>query len=636
MPSPFIAPPRRTCRCAFALSAALLASFLVSVGCSTRKKAPAPVTRYQALPPKEVPAFLRGTIFERSDLVDLDPLVISGFGLVVNLEGTGDNTQVPTPVRTYMVREMVKRGFGSKLLPGFERTSPEDVLRDPRTAIVRADAIIPPGARRGEFIDVRVTTLPGSNTSSLSHGILYRTELKIGGANPMAPGETINVIALAQGPVLVNPAYALSTRHEDPAARRSLRTGWVLDGGQLQEPRPLTLRLRQPDRRIARLTEGRIDNRFSIYKDDLRDRTAAAQDEAIVRVSIPPRFRGDWNHFSGLMLHLYYDSSPQFVAQKAQELAQEAVLPNAPLLNISYCWEGLGAKALPFITPLMTHEKPEVAFAAARAAAFLGDASAPLALAAMARSDQHPFQLNAVQALGALDPSPAISGMLRQLLESNQNTVRIEAYRVLAAQRDSAVISQVVDERFVLDIVPSGGEPLVYATRSGIPRIALIGPRPTLAQPFVYTTMDDRLTLTSNRDGQAITLFFRPGRGETPARVLSRADLAEVIARLGGDQRAGSAALKFTYGDIVAILQELCDQKHVVASTASRSQSTPARFVLQQPPAVAEAILEAPVIPEQSRPAGTGAATQPTALDLSTIAAPSPEPAGGAEAGRPN
>ena len=58
---------------------------------------------------------------------------------------------------------------------------------------------------------------------------------------------------------------------------------------------------------------------------------------------------------------------PEVLAVRAQKLADEAVKPNAMLQDISYCWEGLDKAALPVLGKLMTHENPDVAFAAARA-----------------------------------------------------------------------------------------------------------------------------------------------------------------------------------------------------------------------------------------------------------------------------
>lgn len=579
------------------------------VGCNPHKKRlEKPVTRYQAMPPKQVPEYLRGSLLEVTDVIDIDPQVVSGFGLVVNLDDTGDNTQIPTPVRDYMVREMVKRGFGSKLQPGFETTSPEEVLRDPRTAIVRVDGVIMPGARRGDTIDVRVTALPTSATTSLAGGELYRPELKLGGANPMAPGVPVNPLVMGQGAVFTNPAYVLSSNSNEPGARRSLRTGWVLDGGRVMETRPLMLRIRQPERRMSRAVEARIEARFAQFKENQRDRVAASQDEGMVKVHIPPLFVGDWEHFAGLMSHLYFDSSPQFVAFKAAQLAEAAVQPEAPLLDISFCFEGLGQGALPFMVPLMTHEKPDVAFAAARAAACLGDPAAPTVLANMALDSKNPFQVNAIRALGTLPSSPEVAGMLRQLLDTDQTMVRIEAYRVLIAQRDPSVYSRVINESFVLDLLPSGGKPLVVASRTGMPRIALIGPKPLVEQPFNFTTFDDRLTMASEGAGQPVTIFYRPPDGTQPAKVLSRPDLGEIIARLGGDESA-RGPLRFGYTQVVAVLQAMADQQYLVARTSDTKLA--ATFVLQSAPALADSIIDAPAIAEQTRPAGEGAAPPP-------------------------
>ena len=51
----------------------------------------------------------------------------------------------------------------------------------------------------------------------------------------------------------------------------------------------------------------------------------------------------------------------------------KAEKPNARLVDITYCWEAIGSAALPFISKLITDPSPKVAFAAARAGAFIGD-----------------------------------------------------------------------------------------------------------------------------------------------------------------------------------------------------------------------------------------------------------------------
>src|SRR5207302_5725557 len=128
---------------------------------------------------------------------------------------------------------------------------------------------------------------------------------------------------------------------------------------------------------------------------------------------------------------------------KARLLAEEAKKPGASLEDISYCFEGIGKPALAFLAPLLLDKRPEVAFAAARAAAYIGDDSmaAENSLFDMARTAHHPFQLNAVQVLGSLRNNEALNHLLRELLESDETLVRVEAYKILARNHDPSIYS---------------------------------------------------------------------------------------------------------------------------------------------------------------------------------------------------
>src|SRR3712207_5426114 len=101
-----------------------------ATGCSSTKQAPKNTPRYQALPPKKVPPFLKDTIFEHTELVNVEAFPVSGYGLVANLDGTG-NSDAPNAVRQYMIKEMQRHGLGSSRQPGMEDATPERILRDP-------------------------------------------------------------------------------------------------------------------------------------------------------------------------------------------------------------------------------------------------------------------------------------------------------------------------------------------------------------------------------------------------------------------------------------------------------------------------------------------------------------------------
>ena len=397
-----------------------------AVGCASRK----PIARTSAHPnlgPKKVPAYLKGSVYELVELDNQRPLNASSFALVGQLHGTGD-TKAPPAVRQWMIKEMVRHGFGSSAM-GYANMTPGRVLASPDFAIVRVDAAIPPGAQVSAI---------ANDTSSLAHGMLFETELRVDGANPQAPSARLQVEARCGGQITVNPAYALqapatsASPGANSAVRTSLRRGTVMDNGVIYQDRPLWLNVRQPQYSVARAIERRINDRFQQQADVPRkdgqpgNLVAAAFDEGIVQVYVPRSFKGDWEHFAGVAAHLYLNSSSGFAATKAKELAEEAVKPDARLLDISFCWEGLGSPAMPAISRLMAHNDPAVSFAAARAAAFIGDPSfaAQETLIRIAETRGHPFQLTAIQTLGKLPPSTALSQLLRRLLDAPEATVR--------------------------------------------------------------------------------------------------------------------------------------------------------------------------------------------------------------------
>lgn len=591
----------------------MAASVLLAAGGCTREttnvKTPA---RYTGLKAREgVPDYLRGTIWERTQRENNTAYTVSGYGLVGQLRGTGDSTAKPA-VRAYMTKMLAARGFGDPLNPYYGRVTPGQVLQDKNYAIVRVDGEVPPGARKGDWIDARVSCLPENRTISLAHGTLFEADLKKDGARDENPGGAVNVHARAKGPILVNPAYALTDAVVAPgAAKQSLRGGVVMANCLVMQDRPILLRLRNPEKRMSRVIEYRIQERFQ--NDVVGDiQPAMAYDEGYVSLFLPKRYKGDWEHFVNVAEHLYLDSDPGKNAGRCKALVEAAQQPDAYLRDISYCWEAIGKDALPFVMPLLTHAGQDVAFAAARAAASIGDntGAAEARLVQMARTVNHPHAIDAVQALGGLPPSSALNHMLRDLLDSDQARIRIEAYRILARNNDPAVYTKVIapyneqhNQKFALDIVPSEGPPLIYATRRGHPRIAIIGKTPELLSPLIYKALNNRFTISTSAQGRVVTMFYRDetSRHEpvesrlltAPVKVFTQPDVPEVIARLGGAGDRGEQSLNFTYGEVLSIVQELADGGKFIVNDGSKTQL--ATFVLQEAPRIEQLLDEAPI-----------------------------------------
>lgn len=135
-----------------------------------------------------------------------------GYGLVVGLQGTGDGTQVKFAGQS--VANMLKQ-FGVKLP---ERIDPR--LRNVATVMV--SAVFPPGYRKGQRIDVTVSSM--GDAKSLRGGMLVLTPLRA------ADGQ---IYALSQGNVVVG-GFTASGASGSSVTVNSPTTGRIPNGATIE------------------------------------------------------------------------------------------------------------------------------------------------------------------------------------------------------------------------------------------------------------------------------------------------------------------------------------------------------------------------------------------------------------------
>ncbi len=574
-------------------------------GCGQTPPPPPEQSRWPNLPNALVPDFMHATLFERVRFTNLETASVYGYSIVVGLHGTGDSS-ANSIIRDYITKKIMLRGFGTWQHGQFHDFTPEKIYSDPRVAIVSVEGPLPVGAREGQRFDVIVRALPRGHTTSLAHGWLYQTDLSDHGlVDPQAIGA--HVFATVEGgEIFVNPAYALREgKYSARDEKESLRVGTILGGGIVAYDRPIHMELRQPQLSTARVIEELVAHRWNaptlheVLTGDRSQVVAIPEDEGLVEVYVPHQYRGDWKHFLGVLSHMFLDDSPAFVAGKAKQLVAEAHKPNAPLADISLCWEAMGGDALPIIEPLISDPDSDVAFAAARAAAYCGDAPAREVLLHMASDSTDRNQLYAVRTLGGLPATPEIMHMLRTLMGSERAEVRIAAYRILVNNSSQYLaydtepekqlgfldeygfMTKKIGDRFLLDVVPTNGPPMVYATSTGVPRIAIFGRNVSLQTPLTFMAMDTRFSISSSDGTKLLAMFYRDPRRPHPVEIATGNDLAEIVARLGGEGPAGEQTLDFTFNDVVALTQQMVDTRQVYGDTDGKPLACV--FELQHP-----------------------------------------------------
>lgn len=191
---------------------------------------------------------------------------LMGYGLVVGLDGTGDQT-MQTPFTTQSLNNMLSQ-LGITVPAGVN-------MQLKNVAAVMVTAELPPFSRSGEKIDVVVSSL--GNAKSLRGGTLLMTPLK---------GVDNQIYALAQGNLLVSGAGAQSGGSR---VQVNQLNGARITGGAIVEREvpvdfaarnTLMLQLHEDDFTTAQYISDEINRRF-------RGGAAVAEDSRTVKLYAP-------------------------------------------------------------------------------------------------------------------------------------------------------------------------------------------------------------------------------------------------------------------------------------------------------------------------------------------------------------
>lgn len=567
-------------RAAVAGIAALLGLLLAGCGSSPPPKATrvTPVVR-------NIPAPLRGTVGTEVTFEGIDPVLVSGYGLVVGLKGTGGQT-LPDRIFATMEREIGLKGIGKGSdLEGtpLEGKTPRQVLRDPNTAVVLVEAAIPPGAPLYASFDVYVTAL---NATSLEGGRLYTADMSIGDPKTFGGYQTLR-IAAARGPVFINPFSEPGKEIEGVGATK----GRILDGGIVTNPLKIRMALDNPSHVRARAIVSAINSRFPEGPGD-RGAAAVGVNDGNIALQVPSRYRERSGEFLEIVRHVQVDQSypEEYARRYVQGIQNEPQLAD----ELSMCLIGLGDKAVPFVRDL--YEFPEIRprMAGLRAGALLGDARCADHLKRMAMVGNGPERTDSIALLGEIDAGPTVDLALRDLLNERELTVRVTAYESLAKRAERAdlqrrvmmeankpvgeptadlnqlqlltrkqlppgmlqgVQREMVPGKFVLDVVPVG-DPLVYVTQQRLPRIVLFGAQPRLKNPLLVSTWSDRLMLTAEEGESSPRLYYRDARSQAVTTQTVSPDLRELVLFMSHDPTPESPmpGLSLTYSEVVGAL----------------------------------------------------------------------------------
>jgi len=481
------------------------------------------------------------TVGSLAEIARPEPLAVEGYGLVGGLPGTG-SASCPPAIRAYLKQYILGQVPGGSV-------APDNIINSKTTAVVRLEGVVPAAASRGDRLDVKVTPVPGSDTTSLHGGWLYRADLKLAGTF----GPSARTLAVAEGPVFIN---TIAVAEPDQT------TCYVLGGGTAQYDYVGNLRLRRADFARASAIRNRLNERYGVD-------TARAVSPRDVEFIIPAEYRWRKMRFVSMAAATFLDDTPELRATRIDALLK-GLSESADKESCEIALEAVGRESLPKLRSLLNAADEEVRLRAARCALNLRDDAAIEALRAIALDEASPYRIEALDVMVVSARQNDAISLARRLLRDKDVRLVLAAYDALRRMEDAAVSRELVGRSFYLEHVVQTDRKAIFVSRSGEPRVVLFGAPLTCRDNIFVEAADETVTVNSRAGQDHVSLTRKnPAGPGVIGPVRTTFSVSEIVRALGAERsgaEAGDASgLGVSYTDVAAVLEQLTAKGAVIA-----------------------------------------------------------------------
>jgi hypothetical protein len=517
---PFVPPGHTPGR----LLVAALLGVLGLAGCAHQQ------TRFKSADETERDRYQVPTIGDKTQVGNPEPVPVSGVGLVEGLEGTGGD--VPADgFRAMLEKDLLQQ----------KERHVQDILSSPNNALVLVSALVPPGARPGDPLDVEVTLPGNSKATSLRGGRLRKCRLYnydfAKHLNPQYTGSAGlllgHPIAEAGGPVLVGLGGG-----ED-----SLRQGRIWSGGRSKVDQPLTL-VMNSDQQFARMTALIADRINDTFQAGVRASPANAiaytRDNKAIYLRVPPQYKLNVPRFLRVVrlipLQEGLDGPARAAAGKVsyRQRLDEDLRDPTRTVTAALRLEGLGQHSIPALKRGLTAKHPLVRFCAAEALAYLGSPSGveELARAVTEQPLLRPFGLTA---LASLDEAVCQVKLGELLALACDDETRYGAFRALYTldPNNRAVQGELLGDSYWLHHAAPNAPPLVHVSTTKRAEIVLFGEETFLKPPFGFLAGEYAITAADGDTRCTLSRFPLHGGQLRRQCSLKLEDVLRTLAGMG-------------------------------------------------------------------------------------------------------
>ncbi len=469
-------------------------------------------------------------IRDASIVQGMNTIQVDGVAAINGLAGTGA-AAIPSVYRDQLLEEMRRH----------EVQDPNHFLELNETALVRVRAYVPPGARRGDPVDLKISSPPRTEVTDLHGGWMLESRLRHQQVLQSSVRQS-EVMIVGTGPVLTRADH-------DPATDAAYRIeGRVLGGGRIQISRKLGLILRpefQHVKMASAITDA-INRRFYFFDGTTRRGIAKAIEDDYIEIEVHPRYRDNIGRMMAVVRAMGVAPESSATQTRLVNLGKRLSEP-ATSSDAALQLEGLGDSAIPTLLQGIKSSNPELRFYAAEALAYLDrpEAIEPLIESAVQTSA---FRHPALLALQGMEQQLAIEGLARMMNESSLET-RYGAFCSIRRRPDGRqhLNGRVVGTTFrMYEVAPDGPAAVIVSLREK-PEIVLMG-RPQALKIGSFLMGPSGLILKNDSEKPGYLRISRFQAGQEDRLLIVPSSLAMVvegIAEVGGG-----------YGDVVAVLRE--------------------------------------------------------------------------------
>jgi hypothetical protein len=486
------------------------------------------------------------TIGSMGEIVIPKAIILEGYGLVGELSGTG-SAECPTNIRKYLTQEILRQ------LPSQRTMDIEKFLNSSATAVVLVEGIMAPTASKGQSFDIKVTALPGTQTTSLEGGRLYTTELKVAGTF----GLTTRALAQAEGPVYVD---------KISNSMMNKRTGYVLGGAKVIDDHKVGLVLHKPDFATTNSVRNRLNERFGIG-------TANAVLPGRIELTIPYKYREQKQRFISIVKATYLTWGLEINKERIKTFVSK-LAAGRDGFESEVALEAIGNECLGKLSVLLNLSDEQVKLRAARCMLNLGGNEAIETLRQIALNKSSINRIEALEAITTGADRKDAAFIARRLLRDDDFNIRLAAYEQLRKLDDIAIEQELIAGDFYLERISQVDRKTVYVSRSDAPKIVLFdAPIYCVGNIFIQSE-DGDITINAPTGAEHVTILYRhPGHPGDVAQFQSSFVLSDIIRALC-DEPAGEGELKrgglgVPYSQMAALLQQMCDKGAVRAEFRS-------------------------------------------------------------------